>query len=94
MHNVRRIREDRYAVILAGGSASKLMPLTRRITGRPVPNEELFMYHVDLAMRTANSRRRQLVLLGIKPDRAELGYGWIEPAESFCDKSTAMSQQR
>jgi len=186
MHNIRRIEEDRYAVILAGGSANRLMPLTRRIAGRPVPkqfcpiigessllaqtrrrvalkvsghrtilvltrshedfyrdqvgdsadsnlliqpdnrgtapailfallrvakldlhaivsvfpsdhyidNEELFMCHADLAMRTANSRRRQLVLLGIKPDRAESGYGWIEPAESFCDGSTVLRVAR
>jgi hypothetical protein len=36
MHNVRRIEGERCAVILAGGNASKLMPLTRRITGRPI----------------------------------------------------------
>jgi mannose-1-phosphate guanylyltransferase len=180
MHNVRRIEDDRYAVILAGGNATRLMPLTRRITGRPIPkqfcpiigestllaqtcrrvalrvsrhrtllvltrshedfyreqlraspdpnlliqpenrgtapailfallrvakldphavvivfpsdhyvdNEELFMCHADLVMRTANIRRRQLALLGIKPDRAEPGYGWIEPAGSLCEGST------
>jgi mannose-1-phosphate guanylyltransferase len=186
MHNVRRIEEDRFAVILAGGSATRLMPLTRRITGRPIPkqfcpiigestlleqtrrrvalkvgghrtllvltrshedfyrdqlsaspapnlliqpdnrgtasalvfallrvakldphavigvfpsdhyvdNEELFMCHADLAMRTANLRRRQLVLLGIKPDRAEPGYGWIEPAASLCEGSTPLRVAR
>ena len=39
MHNVRRIEGDRFAVILAGGSATRLMPLTRRITGRPIPKQ-------------------------------------------------------
>jgi mannose-1-phosphate guanylyltransferase len=186
MHNVRRIEADRYAVILAGGSATRLMPLTRRITGGPIPkqfcpiigestllaqtrrrvalkvsrhrtllvltrshedfyrdqfraspesnlliqpdnrgtapailfallrvakldphavvsvfpsdhyvdNEELFMYHADLAMRTANVRRRQLVLLGIRPDRAESGYGWIEPAGPLCEGSTLLRVAR
>jgi mannose-1-phosphate guanylyltransferase len=56
--------------------------------------EELFMCHVDLAMRTANSRRRQLVLLGIKPDRAESGYGWMEPAGSLCEGSTLLRVTR
>jgi mannose-1-phosphate guanylyltransferase len=186
MHNVRRIEEDRFAVILAGGSATRLMPLTRRITGRPIPkqfcpiigestllaqtrrrvalkvsrhrtllvltrshedfyrdqlnaspdpnlliqpdnrgtapailfamlrlakldphalvavfpsdhyvdNEELFMCHADLAMRTANLRRRQLVLLGIRPDRAEPGYGWIEPAVSLGEGSKLLRVAR
>src|SRR5262249_28271598 len=40
-----------------------------------VDNEKLFMCYAELAMRTANLRRRQLVLLGTKPDRAESGYG-------------------
>jgi mannose-1-phosphate guanylyltransferase len=186
MHNVRRIEERRFAVILAGGNATRLMPLTRRITGRPIPkqfcaiigestllaqtcrrvalkisrhrtllvltrshedfyrdqlsasptpnlliqpdnrgtasaivfallrvakldphavvsvfpsdhyvdNEELFMCHADLAMRTANLHRRQLVLLGIKPDRAEPGYGWIEPAGPLCKGSTLLRVAR
>jgi mannose-1-phosphate guanylyltransferase len=55
---------------------------------------ELFMCHVDLAMRTANSRRRQLVLLGIKPDRAESGYGWMELAGSLCEGSTLLRVTR
>jgi mannose-1-phosphate guanylyltransferase len=55
---------------------------------------EQFMCHVDLAMRTANSRRRQLVLLGIKPDRAESGYGWMEPAGSLGEGSTLLRVTR
>jgi mannose-1-phosphate guanylyltransferase len=186
MHNVRRIEADRYAIILAGGNATRLLPLTRRITGRPIPkqfcpiigestllaqtrrrvalkvnrhrtivvvtrshgdfyrdqlsaspdpnlliqpdnrgtaaailfallrvvkrdphavasvfpsdhyldNEELFMCHADLAMRTANLHRKQLVLLGITPDRAESGYGWIEPAGSLCEGSTLLRVAR
>ena len=182
MHNVRRIEADRYAIILAGGNATRLLPLTRRTSGRPIPkqfcpiigertllaqtrcrvalkvdrhrtivvvtrshedfyrdqlsassdpnllvqpdnrgtaaailfavlrvakrdphavvsvfpsdhyvdNEELFMCHADLAMRMANLHRQQLVLLGITPERAESGYGWIEPAGSVCERSTLL----
>jgi len=47
-----------------------------------------------LAMRTANLRRRQLILLGIKPDRVEPGYGWIEPAGPLCEGSTLLRVAR
>jgi mannose-1-phosphate guanylyltransferase len=186
MQNVYRIEADRYAVILAGGNASRLMPLTRRITGRNIPkqfcrlvgessllaqthhrvrsivnrdhtlvvltrgheefyreqlnsfsdahvliqpgnfgtataillallrvakldphavvsvfpsdhyvdNEEVFMCHADFAMRTANFRRQELVILGITPDRDESDYGWIEPAGPLCPGSTLLRVAR
>ena len=58
-----------------------------------VDSEEVFS-HVYLAMRTANLRRRQLILLGIKPDRVEPGYGWIEPAGPLCEGSTLLRVAR
>ncbi len=39
MNPMHRVEQDRYAVILAGGDASRLMPLSRRITGGPVPKQ-------------------------------------------------------
>jgi mannose-1-phosphate guanylyltransferase len=56
MHNVRRIEEDRYAIILAGGSATRMMPLTRRITGRPIPKQ--FCPIIGESTLLAETRRR------------------------------------
>jgi mannose-1-phosphate guanylyltransferase len=56
MHNVRRIEENSYAVILAGGSATRLMPLTRRITGRPIPKQ--FCPIIGESTLLAQTRRR------------------------------------
>jgi mannose-1-phosphate guanylyltransferase len=171
MRRANHSERARYAIILAGGDASRLMPLTRRITGRPIPkqfcpvvgedslleqtrrrvalalsprrtllvltrhhtgfygseidevpetnlviqpdnrgtaaailyallrvaklnpyasvtlfpsdhyvdNDRRFMAHASLAMDAASSYPAQLVLLGVRPDRPEPGYGWIEP---------------
>jgi mannose-1-phosphate guanylyltransferase len=46
-----------------------------------VDDERLFMSQTKAAMRAASLSPTQLVLLGIRPDRAEAGFGWIEPAE-------------
>jgi mannose-1-phosphate guanylyltransferase len=40
-----------------------------------------FMRHVDLAFNAVGSRPETTVLLGITPQTAESGYGWIEPGE-------------
>jgi mannose-1-phosphate guanylyltransferase len=186
MHPSHRIEQDRYAVILAGGDATRLMPLTRRITGRSIPkqfcpllgertllgqtrhrvgmkfgtrhtmvvlthqheefyrdqvndlpdsnlvvqpknrgtaiailyallriaklnpsavvavfpsdhyvdSERRFMSHVDMAMQAATFRRSRLILLGMKPDRTESDYGWIEAAEKLGEDSTLLSVRR
>jgi len=44
-----------------------------------VDNDRRFMTQVDLAFDTVNSFPRLIVLLGIDPDRAASGYGWIQP---------------
>ncbi|MGO9266862.1 MAG: sugar phosphate nucleotidyltransferase [Candidatus Binataceae bacterium] len=44
-----------------------------------VSDNRLFMRHVELAYRAVNSQSDLVVLLGIPPDAAETGYGWIEP---------------
>ncbi|MGH7987704.1 MAG: sugar phosphate nucleotidyltransferase [Candidatus Binataceae bacterium] len=186
MHPANYVEPNRYAVILAGGDATRLMALSRRITGQSIPkqfcpivgestlldqtrrrvalifnpkrtivvltrkheefyrdqvddlpdsnlvvqaenrgtaaailyalvriakldpyavvtvfpsdhfvdNQRRFMSHAETAMRAATAHPSQLVLLGIKPDRAESGYGWIEPAESSGEGSTFLRVAR
>jgi mannose-1-phosphate guanylyltransferase len=186
MQPIHRVQQDRYAVILAGGDASRLMPLSRRITGRSIPkqfcpiigahslleqtrqrvskgispkrtmivltrqhqefyvdqvrdvpesnliiqpdnrgtaaailyallrlaklnpysivtvfpsdhyvdDEQRFMLHVEAAIETANVRRTQLALLGIKPDRAETEFGWIEPGNRFEESPKLLAVRR
>jgi mannose-1-phosphate guanylyltransferase len=45
-----------------------------------VSDEETFMAHVDAAFQAVAARPALVVLLGIRPDRPEPDYGWIEPA--------------
>jgi mannose-1-phosphate guanylyltransferase len=179
MHLAHRFEQDRFAIVLAGGDANRLMPLSRRITGQSIPKqfcpivgertlldqtrrrvalefnpkriivvltrhhedfyadqvddlsdsnlviqpqnrgtapailyallrvakrnphaivsvfpsdhyvdqERRFMSAADVAMRIATFRRTQLILLGMKPDRSESGYGWIEPGERIEERS-------
>jgi mannose-1-phosphate guanylyltransferase len=42
-------------------------------------HEERFVAAVDRAIRAVQQRRNALILLGAKPERAEVEYGWIEP---------------
>lgn len=46
-----------------------------------VSDDDRFMRHVDLAFRVVAARPASTVLLGIRPDRPESAYGWMEPAE-------------
>ncbi len=48
-----------------------------------VDNDVAFMRHVGLAFDVVEQRPELTVLLGIKPDSPEPGYGWIEPAKSI-----------
>ncbi len=48
-----------------------------------VDNDASFMRHVDTAFDAVEQRPEITVLLGIRPERAEPGYGWIEPAQSL-----------
>jgi mannose-1-phosphate guanylyltransferase len=45
-----------------------------------VSDDHAFMAQVDAAVAAARLRPDVVILLGITPDRAEPGYGWIEPA--------------
>ncbi len=49
-----------------------------------------FMRHVDMAFAAVSSRPELTVLLGIQPEGAETGYGWIEPALSVLDTAAFM----
>jgi mannose-1-phosphate guanylyltransferase len=44
-----------------------------------VGDDETFMAHVDAAFDAVRACPDLTVLLGIRPDRAEVEYGWIEP---------------
>jgi mannose-1-phosphate guanylyltransferase len=48
-----------------------------------VDNDRRFMNQVDLAFDIVKAVPRLIVVLGITPDRAESGYGWIQPGERF-----------
>ena len=56
MYPPYRMERDNYAVILAGGDATRLLPLTRRITGRAVPKQ--FCPIVGASTLLEQTRRR------------------------------------
>ncbi len=45
-----------------------------------VSDDRIFMTHVTAALEVVRTRPDLVVLLGIAPDAADPGYGWIEPA--------------
>jgi mannose-1-phosphate guanylyltransferase len=59
---------------LTAGDAVALFP-----SDHYVSDDEIFMAHVDAAFDAVRACPDLTVLLGIRPDRAETGYGWIEP---------------
>jgi mannose-1-phosphate guanylyltransferase len=44
-------------------------------------DEKKFMSHVEVAFEAAASCPERIVLLGMRPESPEVGYGWIEPTE-------------
>jgi mannose-1-phosphate guanylyltransferase len=46
-----------------------------------VSDDAAFMARVECALEAVSARPEVVVLLGIAPDRPEVEYGWIEPAE-------------
>ena len=46
-----------------------------------VSDDTAFMARVECALEAVGARPEVVVLLGIAPDRPEVEYGWIEPAE-------------
>ena len=55
-----------------------------------VSNDREFMRHVDMAFAAVSSRPELTMLLGIKPQWPESGYGWIEPALAVGDTPAFM----
>jgi mannose-1-phosphate guanylyltransferase len=55
-----------------------------------VSNDREFMRHVEMAFTAVSSRPELTVLLGIKPESPETGYGWIEPALAVRDTPAFM----
>jgi mannose-1-phosphate guanylyltransferase len=47
-----------------------------------ISDDETFMTYVESAFELVQLREDLVVLLGIKPERAETEYGWIEPVSS------------
>jgi mannose-1-phosphate guanylyltransferase len=47
-----------------------------------ISDDETFMSYVESAFELVQLREDLVVLLGIKPERAETEYGWIEPVSS------------
>lgn len=45
-----------------------------------VSDDQVFMKHLEVAFRAVQKESGLIVLLGIPPEAAETGYGWIEPA--------------
>jgi mannose-1-phosphate guanylyltransferase len=46
-----------------------------------VSDDEAFMAHAEQAFETTRQRPDLVTLLGITPERAEPGYGWIQAGE-------------
>lgn len=58
-------------------------------------DNEGFMTHIDFAFDVVRMNPESVVLLGIKPEKPETAYGWIEPAQSlFGDLAKSVSRVR
>jgi mannose-1-phosphate guanylyltransferase len=63
---------------VAPGASVLLMP-----SDHYVGDEAALLKYVDLAFATVELRPEFTLLLGIAPDEAETGYGWIEPGPAL-----------
>jgi mannose-1-phosphate guanylyltransferase len=54
-----------------------------------VSDDEAFMAHVAAAFRALGGRPDLVILLGITPERPEVEYGWIEPAQPILARGAA-----
>ena len=71
LYALMRLRSDR-----RGADAFVLLP-----SDHYVSDDAALMARVEGAMEAVRARPEIAVLLGIEPDRPEVEYGWIEPAE-------------
>jgi mannose-1-phosphate guanylyltransferase len=63
------------------GSVAPADPVVVLPSDHYVSDDEAFMARVEGALEAVGRRPEVVVLLGIAPDRPEVEYGWIEPAE-------------
>jgi mannose-1-phosphate guanylyltransferase len=56
-------------------------------------DEDRFMRAVARAAAEVRRFQQELILLGIAPDKAEEGYGWIEPAPQEAERETRAVQR-
>jgi len=71
------------AILYALTRVAAAAPLARVVllpSDHYVSDDAAFMRHVEAAFDAVTLRPDLVVLLGIRPDRAETEYGWIEPA--------------
>ena len=66
---------SRLAWVAPGG------PVVMLPSDHHVSDDAAFMARVECALNAVEARPEIVVLLGIEPDRPEVEYGWIEPAE-------------
>jgi mannose-1-phosphate guanylyltransferase len=69
-----------YAVSRLAGIAPA-EPVVMLPSDHHVSDDSAFMARVECALEAVGARPDVVVLLGIAPDRPEVEYGWIEPAE-------------
>ena len=69
-----------YAVSRLAGIAPT-EPVVMLPSDHHVSDDAAFMARVECALEAVGARPEVVVLLGIAPDRPEVEYGWIEPAE-------------
>src|SRR5262249_20105952 len=69
-------------------AAAPTNPVVMLPSDRHVPDDAAFMSRVECALNAAEMRPDVVVLLGIAPDRPEVEYGWIEPAELILGRWT------
>lgn len=70
-------------------SLLRIAPLSRNAIVAFFPSDHFFaddaqfMSHIDSAFAASEGRPELITLLGIKPDKPEVEYGWIEPDTSL-----------
>jgi mannose-1-phosphate guanylyltransferase len=79
------------AILLSALKVAQLSP-TATVAFFPsdhhLTNEPQFMEHVENAFAAVHPVKETITLLGIKPDKPEISYGWIEP-DGALDRTTS-----
>ena len=59
-----------------------------------ISDDEAFAGFVRRAFQAVEARPDLVILLGVAPDSAEVGYGWIEPGEGISSRATDLYRVR